>query len=144
MATLLLANTDPLPVALRHLRADTGVLSLLEGDPERVRGDNRPPYPRVRLLPAPGDDRDMTWLLAPALTVEAIGDLDGTPGPNALRRLLYTCLASLVGLPDLPTPAGEPVVTEVRVFGTAWAPLPNTQPRWVGTVQMWLHPSRRI
>jgi hypothetical protein len=139
-----LADTDPVTVALRYLRAAPEVLALLDGDPDRIRGDNRPPYPRVRLLPAPGDDLDMTWLLAPAVQVEAIGDLDGSPGPAALRRLLYTCLAALRDLPNHPTPAGEPVVTEVRAYGTVWSPLPNTQPRWLATCSFWLHPSRRV
>lgn len=139
-----LADTDPGPVALRHLRADPGVLGRLSGDPERIRGDNVPPYPRIRLLPTTGDDLDMRWLLAPALQVEAIGDLDGSPGPAALRGILYAALESLRRLPDLPTPAGEPVVTEVRTFGGGWVPLPNSQPRWVATAQFYLHPNARV
>jgi hypothetical protein len=139
MATL--ADTDPVVVALRHLRADPAVLALLDGDAERVRGDNVPPYPRVRLLPAPGDDRDLLWLIAPGVQVEALGDLDGSPGPAALRRLLYTCTMSLRRLPDLPPVDGLTVVTNVAVSSPGgFVPLPNTQPRWLSTVQMHLHP----
>lgn len=141
MATL--ADTDPVVVALQHLRADPAVLAFLDNDPERVRGDNVPPYPRIRLLPAPGDDRDLLWLVAPAVQIEAIGDLDGSPGPAALRRLLYTCTTSLRTLPGLaPVTSTGLVVTECVVSAAGgWAPLPNTQPRWVATMQMFVHPA---
>ena len=136
-----LADADPVAIARAHLLADPVVTEVLGGE-DRVGSHNEPPYPCVRLLDPPGDDRFLTHLIAPLLQVEVLGDPDGSPGKAALRRVLYTVLQSLVRLPEVPALPGEPVVTSVvSTGGGGWSPEPTGQPRYLATVRLYMHPA---
>lgn len=140
-----LRDVDPVAIARAALMADQALSALL-GGPGRVGDavgpDNEPPYPRLRLTDPPGDDRGLTHLIAPLLQVEALGDLDGSPGKPALRALLYDALQVLVAIPTVPTLPGQPVITRVvSTGGGGWSPLPNGQPRYLATVRLYGHPA---
>ena len=137
-----LVDTDPVALTLAYLSAHTDVVAAV-GGAGRVRGVNEPPYPRIEITNPSSNDRDLRWVIAPVLQVAALGDLDGTPGPAALRRILMTTLVALKAWPDIPRGPGEAVVTEVRsVSGAADSPLATGQPRWISRVQLWVHPAR--
>lgn len=137
-----LARADPLPAVIAWLDAHPAVAGELGGT-GRVAGTNEPPYPRLRLTDPPGDDRQLRWLMAARLRVEALGDLDGSPGKAALRRVLYVALGALKELPDQPANAGGVVITEVvSSAGGGWSPLASGQPRYLATVSVYAHPPR--
>lgn len=134
-----LAAADPLPRVLAWLSGHPAVIDVLGGT-GRVGGENVPPYPRLLLTDPDGDDRDLRWLLAPVIQIEALDDLDGSAGKARLRRCLYVALGALKQLPDQEVPPGEPVITEVRgVRGGGWVPLPTGQGRYVASVRVWSH-----
>lgn len=133
-----LPAADPLPSVLDWLATHPS-LTWIAG----VGGLNEPPYPRVRIVDTGGDDRQLRWLLAVQLRVEALGDLDGAPGKQRLRQVCYLALAALAELPDQPTAAGAPVITAVEsTAGGGWAPLPTGQPRYLAGVRVYTHPPR--
>lgn len=136
-----LARADPLPVVLSWLGGHPVLTDALGGS-GRVDGRNEPPYPRVRLLdPTGGSDLGLRWLVAPRIQVEALGDLDGSPGKAELRRICYLTLGALTELPERTAAAGDPVVTAVEsAAGGGWSPLPNGQPRYLTAVRVYLHP----
>jgi hypothetical protein len=137
-----LARADPLPRVIAWLDGHPAVVEAL-GGAGRVGAGNAPPYPRLRVTDPPGgDDRRLLWLISTLVQVEAYGDLDGTPGKAALRRILYVALGALAELPEQDTPAGGPVITDVRSSAAGgWSPLPSGQPRYIATVQVWTHPA---
>lgn len=137
-----IVRADPLPRVLTWLGGHAAVLAALGGT-GRVGARNEPPYPRLIITDPPGgDDRQLLWLMSKAVQVEAVGDLDGTPGKAALSALLYTALGALVELPDQPTPPDGPVITAVRsAVAGGWSPLPTGQPRYVATLQVFAHPA---
>lgn len=137
-----IVRADPLPRVLAWLSGHAAVTAALGGT-GRVGARNVPPYPRLIITDPPGgDDRQLLWLMSKAVQVEAVGDLDGTPGKAALNAILYTALGVLVDLPDQPTPSGGPVITAVRssVAG-GWSPLPSGQPRYIAQIQVFAHPT---
>lgn len=137
-----IVRADPLPRVIAWLGSHPAVTDVL-GGAGRVSARNEPPFPRLRITDPPGgDDRGMLWLMAKAVQIEALGDLDGTPSKAVLNRALYTALGALVELPDQPTPPEGPVITAVRssVAG-GWSPLPTGQGRYVATVQVYSHPT---
>lgn len=137
-----LADADPVAVARAWLVTRTALTDLLGSGSDGIGADNVPPYPCVRLLDPPGNDRTLRHLIAPLLQVEVLGDLDGHPGKPMLRNILYRVLQELVLLPEQPTGPGEPVVTHVQsTGGGGWAPEPTGQPRYIATVQMFMHPA---
>lgn len=112
------------------------------GGPGRVNAVNEPPYPRLRVIDTGGDDRGLQWLIATEVQVEAYGDLGGAPGKQELRRILYLALGAVAALPDQPTPEDGPVITAVRSSRTgSWSPEPSGQPRYVGAVRVYSHPT---
>mgnify|MGYP001606914646 CR=1 FL=1 len=144
MTLPLLLDVDPVAVAIAHLTGHEYVVATLGAGAERVSGVNEPPYPRLVITDPPGGDpREMTWLIAPLIQIEAFGDLDGHPGKWALRRAAWAATLALTELPTLPSVPGQPVVTKVEGrTGGGWLPLATGQPRYVTTVQMYLHPAR--
>jgi hypothetical protein len=136
-----LSLNDPIPRVVSWLTAHTEVTSALGGS-GRVGALNAPPYPCIRVLDtAGGDDRDLRWLMAPEVQIEVYGDLDGSPGKEALRRILYTALGALTELPYQPYDPEYPVVTDVTVSRSGgWVPEPSGQPRYLAAVKIWLHP----
>lgn len=136
-------DVDPVAIARAALLADEGMSAALGGD-DRVGPYNEPPYPRLQLSDPPGNDRDTRHLIAPMVMIEALGDLDGTPGRPALRRILYRAITVLRDLPQVPvTDFEQTVVTGVgSTGGGGWAPLPNGQPRYITTLQIFAHPGR--
>jgi hypothetical protein len=134
-----LARADPLPRVLTCLGEDDMLTAAL-GGPGRVGMFNEAPYPRLRLLDNGGNDRDLQWLIETELQIEAYGDLDGSPGKAALRRILYLALGVLMTLPETPTPPGEPVISRVvSTRGGGWVPEPSGQPRYVAAVHVYTH-----
>lgn len=135
-----LADADPVPAVISFLSSHPSVVGALGGP--RVSGHNRPPYPCIRVLDPPGgDDRSIRWLIARYVQVEALGDLDGSPGKAALARILYTALEALADLPYAPPQPGWPVITAVEsASAVAWAPEPSGQPRYVAGVVVSAHP----
>lgn len=136
-----IVRADPLPRVIQWLSGHAAVVAAL-GGPDRVGARNVPPYPRLIVTDPPGgDDRYMRWLMSKAVQIEAVGDLDGTPGKAALNTALYTALGVLAELPEEEAPPGGPVVTAVRsAVAGGWSPLPSGQPRYVATVQVFAHP----
>jgi hypothetical protein len=135
-----LADTDAVAAVVAHLANHERVTAALGGE-GRVRATNEPPYPRLRVTPATGSDRDLLWLVAPAVQIEALGDLDGTITPTDLRRILYIALGACKEMPDRLYGYGEPVVTDIRSGGAGGrADLPTGQYRWLSTIQVFIHP----
>jgi hypothetical protein len=135
-----LARADPIPRVVSWL-ADHPALAAELGGAGRVGLFNRPPYPLIRVTDPPGgDDRDLLWLIAKNLQLEAYGDLSGAPGKAQLHRILYVALGALMELPDQVITTGGPVITAVRSTGAvAWSPEPSGQPRYVATVHVYAH-----
>lgn len=136
-----ITGADPIPRVIAWLDAHPAVTAALGGS-GRISALNVPPYPCLMITDPPGgDDRQMLWLMATAVQLEAVGDLDGTPGKAALRLALYAALGALVELPEQVTPPEGPVITAVRSAAAGgWSPLPTGQPRYVATVQVFAHP----
>lgn len=135
-----LARADPVPRLIAWLNNDADVTAALGGT-GRVSAYNEPPYPHLRVVETPaGIDGDLRWLIGPEVQIEAYGDLDGTPGKAALRRILYMALGSLVTVPDAVAPPEGPIITAVMsTRGGGWVPEPSGQPRYVATVRVWSH-----
>lgn len=134
-----LTDVDPVAVARAFLLTRSAVTEALGGD--QIGSHNEPPYPCVVLSDPPGNDRFMRHLIAPLLQIEVLGDMDGSPGKPALRRVLYRILQELATLPEHPCVPGQPVVTDVVTSGGGgWVPMPTGQPRYLATVQMFMHP----
>jgi hypothetical protein len=136
-----LARADPLPVVLAWLDGHPALVEALGGT-GRVGPVNEPPYPRLRVTDPPGgDDRDLRWLISTEVLLEAYGDLDGSPGKAALRRILYLAVGVLAELPGQPYQPGQPVITDVRSSRAGgWVPEPTGQPRYLGSVRVFSHP----
>lgn len=129
---------DPVPRVLAWLEEHPQMVAAL-GGAGRVGARNEPPYPRLRVLDVPGgDDRDLRWLSATQMQIEAWGDMDGSPGKAELRRILYLALGVLT---ELPEQDGDPVITAVTsAQAGGWSPDPSGQPRYVAAVRVWAHP----
>jgi hypothetical protein len=140
-----LVDADPAAAVIAYLNGHTAVEGAL-GGAGRISARNEPPYPHLGVTDTPGGtDRDMRWLTGPEITLTLWGDLDGTPGKAALRRIFYTIVQALRDFPDQPTEPGQPVVTEVRSTGAGgWSPEPTGQPRYLGRVQVFMHPPQSI
>lgn len=152
MTDIDLAAADPVAVVVSRLRASRKVGVELGLDPDsdtfavdmadRIGDRNTAPYPRLIVADPPGgSNRGLRWLMAPAVQMEAIGDLNGRPGLAALRRILFVALQEVAAIPDTPVGPGEPVVTAVTADGSGGkVPLPNGQPRYLSTVILSIHP----
>lgn len=140
-----LADADGLAVTLTWLRAHPAVLGQVGGDPGRIGPDNRPPYPRLLVVDGGSDDGDLVWTSEQSVRLEAVGDLDDTVGPQALRRMLYVAMAAVAELPDRDgLTVTDTIVSRVRASGgAAFAPL-GGQRRYVATLQMSVHPPLQV
>ena len=137
-----LADYDPVAIALRWLSTHPKVTAALGGS-GRVIGDNEPPYPCLRLTNPPGSDGTLRWVLGGRIALDVFGDIDGTPGKAAMRRILYVALDALTELPTQEYSEGEAVVTRVvSSMGGGWMPEPTGQPRWTAEVTLYGHPPR--
>jgi hypothetical protein len=142
-----LAAADPVAVVVARLRGSDKVKTELgftadDDVDDHIGLRNVVPYPRLIVSDPPGGSlRGLRWLMSPIVQVEAVGDLDGRPGAAALRRLLLVALQEVAGVPETPSMPGEPVVTNIGADGSlGWVPLPNGQPRYLSSVQVFLHP----
>jgi hypothetical protein len=136
-----LSLADGLAVAAAWLAAHPDVIAAL-GGPGRVSGVVGPLYPCVRITGGPGSDRDLRWVKDDLVTVEVWGDPDGTPGPAALKRVMYRVLEALTELPARPVTPGDAIVTAVVSVNPA-QPVPvDGQPRWTAAVLLTVHPPR--
>jgi hypothetical protein len=141
-----LPATDPVPLVTWWLRQHPAVTAAIGGG--HLSMWLEPPYPCLRLTDtAAGSDGDLLWLTSPEIQVEAYGDLDGAPGKQALRALLYTVLGALMELAQAPwpydgAPGGSPVVTWVQSSRAGgYAPLGSGQPRYLAAIRLWCHPA---
>jgi hypothetical protein len=139
VATADLAAADPLAAARTWLLSHPAITWPIESR-------NQAPYPCVVLTDPPsGSMRGARWLIAPELTLHALGDPDGSTGKAELRRILVVTLSALIELPDYPTAPGAPVVTNVESSGSVgWSPEPTGQPRYVTSVRMYMHPPQAV
>lgn len=137
-----LADADPVATALAWLQAHSAVLAAF-GGVTHISGLNEPPYPHLRVAASPGgEDGDLVWVVSPEVLVETYGDLDGSPGWAALRRLHYVALLAAKELPGRTHTTATTVVTDVRPASSAQPlPLPLGQPRWVSTLRLTMHPA---
>jgi hypothetical protein len=141
-----LADADPVAVLLAWLRGHAGVVAAF-GDAARISGRNESPYPRLQVAPSTGgSDRGLRWLLEPEVMLATYGDVDGTPGQSALRRLHYIALDAAVALPTSSFLASDAVVCSVRSSSaTRFAAEPLTgQPVWRSTLLVSIHPPAQI
>jgi hypothetical protein len=144
-----LATIHPVALARAYLLTLSEVTSRLPGEHDGIGVRNEPPYPCIVLTDVPGNDRAGRHLIAPMLQIEVLGDLDGTPSRTDLRGLYYDVLDALVDLPAWQASAernesaafGSVVTEVVPTGGGGWVPLPTRQPRYLGTVQMFMHPT---
>ncbi|MEU4703394.1 hypothetical protein [Nonomuraea dietziae] len=142
MATEDLSRADPVPVILAWLRAHPAVTAALSG-PDRVGAYSEEPYPRLRVSDVPGGvDNYLTRLVGTRIQIEALGSMDGGPGKEELRRILYVGLAALGELPAAdPAPAG-PVIVSVRpAQAGGYVPEADRRPRYLAQATVWSHPS---
>jgi hypothetical protein len=127
---------------LSWMRQHVRVLEEL-GGPDHVSGQNKAPYPHLRVAPeAGGSDRGLRWLLERELSLSVYGDVDGTLGPAELERLLYVALIAVAEAPAGPHLPGQAVITAVR-SSTSARPLAvplTSQPAWTATVMVSIHP----
>jgi hypothetical protein len=134
-----LAKADPIPRVVAWLNDHPAVTSAL-GGANRVSAVNEPPYPRLRISDVGGDDRDLTWLIATDVQIEAYGDLDGAPGREELRRILYVALGALVELPEQPVALTDVVVSRVQSLRAGgFIAEPTGQPRYLSVVRIMSH-----
>lgn len=146
-----LAAADPAAEVVAALRASPEVKHELglgpDDDAAGYIGDwDGTPYPRLIVSDPPGGtNRNLRWLMAPAVQLEAVGDLSGKPGKAQLRRILYTALQVLATLPDRPTQPGRPVITNVESNAAGGqVPLPDGRPRYLATVLVSIHPPQPV
>lgn len=142
-----LAAADPVARIVAWLRARPKVKIELglapDADARDYIGDrDLAPYPRLLVSDPPGGTmRNLRWLMAPAVQLEAIGDLDGRPGKAQLRRILLVALQEVALLPEQPAQPGEAVITNIGGDGSiGGVPKPNGQPRYLATVYPSIHP----
>lgn len=140
-----LVDVDPAAVAIAYLLGRSRLVEAF-GDGGWLTSRNEPPYPHVKITDTPGGaDRALRWLIAPELTIETHGDVDGSPGKAALRRLHLLVLQELRDLPDQPAQPGQPVVTAVGFPGAhGWVPEPTGQPRYLSRVHLAMHPPQPL
>ncbi|MER5966801.1 transposase [Streptomyces sp. NPDC002057] len=91
------------------------------------------PWPHLRVDHGPGGAlRDLRWAIAPAVTLEVLGDPGGWPSKAELRRILLRCAQAAQELVEAPHVPGRPVISGIRPSGLLiWAPLVTGQPRWL-------------
>lgn len=140
-----LVDADPAAVVIAYLSSHPAVTEAL-GGPGRISAKNEPPYPHLGVTDTPGgSDLSMQWLIAPEVTLKLWGDLDGSPGKAALRRIFYTILQAVRDLPDQPTAPGQPVITAIGNTGAGgWLPEPTGQPQYTGRRQIFMHPPQSV
>jgi hypothetical protein len=132
------ATVDPVAIAVAELQGYTVLLDQLgAGGAAHVSGLNEAPYCHLQVTDsAGGDDGRLLWTITGEVNVLCWGHPGGRPGPAELRRLLYVALARLARMPDRRHVPGRPVVSDVRVVGSARSqPHPATgQPCYAATV----------
>lgn len=138
-----LARADPVPRIISWLDTHPDVVAVLGGS-GRVRADNVPPYPMVRITDPPGgDDGILRRLVSQVIQVEAYGDLDGSTSKGDLKAIMYTVLGAMAEIPDQPVPQGMAVITHIgSLLGAGWQPEPTGQPRYLAQVRVWCHAGR--
>lgn len=138
-----LGDADPVARLIAWLRQHQRVLAEF-GGADHVSGQNKDPYPHLRVAPSDGgSDGDLRHLIKPEVSIEVYGPLDGTMGQSALRRLLYgVALPACMELVEAPTLPGQAVVSGIESSTRGrWAPEPLTaQPAWRATLIVSIHP----
>jgi hypothetical protein len=138
-----LEDVDAVPPVIAYLSGHPDVTAML-GGPDRVDGENEPPYPRLRVADVPGGREDLhAEIIAQRIQVEALGTVDGpTVGKAELRRILYTALRLLKQLPAAPEGTSDStVISDVSsAVGGGYVPLADGRPRYVATITATAHP----
>ncbi len=147
-----LAAIDPVGIEREYLAGHPDIAALFAEYPGRLLGGGQdtsvrivevpaPPYPCLRVVNAPGGSmRDGRWLVEPLTQVEAWGDTDGYPGPEALKVMVVTAVEVLFELPDRDYAPWESVVTSVDASWPYALDDPSGQARWISTVTLMCHP----
>ncbi|GAA4209402.1 hypothetical protein GCM10022252_75880 [Streptosporangium oxazolinicum] len=138
-----LARTDPLPRILDWVGSHPAVLGVFGGAQDRVGAYSKRPYPRLRITDVPGGTDDMlTRLMAVRVQVEALGEVDGGPGKEELRRIFYTAVGALGELPAAEPTVEGPVIVRIRpAQAGGYLPEADGRPRYLGQVTVWCHPA---
>lgn len=107
----------------------------------RIVGTNAPPYPCL-LVTDTTIPRGGVWVIGSQIQIEALGDLDGTPGKAALRDIAWGAMLAAQRLPERPPAPDQPTVTNVDLGNLTWSPIGGErgQPRYLGTLTLTLHP----
>lgn len=145
-----LSSADPLSACLHALTVNPAITGMLAAWPPppgnetapRVLGEARPPWPMLQVVAGTaGGTGLLRWTVTGEVLVSAWGPPDRSVGSAALRRLLYMALGVLAELPELPTPAGAPVVADVRLSVPA-QPIEEAdgQLRWLAGLMVVAHP----
>ena len=140
MATL--ADVNPVAEVLSWLQTHSAVLAAV-GSTAHITGLAEPPYPHIRIEPSDGGaNDDFIWVIQPELLISTLGDVDGTPGQSALRRIHHIVLAAFVEMPRRPHTAGQTVVSRaVTTSGTHALRTPLGAVGWVSSVSLSCHPA---
>ena len=140
MATL--ADVNPVAEVLSWLQSHSAVLAAV-GSSAHITGLAEPPYPHIRIEPGDGGDNgDFTWIINPELLISTLGDVDGTPGQSALRRIHHVVLAACVELPRRVHVPGQTVISRVTTTsGTHALRTPLGARGWVSSVALSCHPA---
>lgn len=139
-----LADADPVPVVLSHLRQHTGLLAEVGGDADNITGIVEAPWPHVRIATAPGGDlRDMRWAAETAVLIEVFGDPAGKTGEAKLRRIAFTVLEAVKELEGADAAPGKPFIARVSAADVpASVPLTTGQRKWSATLRLVARPPR--
>lgn len=129
-----------MPTVISWLSGHAEVTAIL--GPGRVGAYSEPPFPRLRVTDVPGGTDDLTLrLVGVRVQLEALGSVDGGPGKEELRRILYTALGALGELPEA-APPGGPVIVGVRPSQAGgYLPEPGGRPRYVAVATVWSVPA---
>lgn len=144
-----IADVNPVGIAAAWILTHPAVVAEFADHPAsngntsvRLSGVVKPPYPMLRVIAVPGGSmNDARWRISPEIQVEAWGDTDGTPGPDALRRLCTVAVACLKELEDRDYQPWEPVVTHADVAFPFPLGDPSGQARWSATATLTCHPA---
>lgn len=136
-----LADVNPVAEVLAWLQSHTSVLAAV-GGVSHISGRVEPPYPHIRVEPSPGGSyRDLRWAIEPEITVTTVGDVDGSPGQAALRRIHHIVLLATAEIPRRTHQPGQTVVSHVRaVSGTAPLATPLGSRGWTTALTVVCHP----
>lgn len=141
-----LAEADPVAAVVWWLQNHTPLNELLRehstGDGPVIGSRNEPPFPRLVVVDAmPGTLGTFNGRIRTGLSIEAMGDPDGTPGKGALWKIAVASAEALEQMTREPEVRGC-VFSVVNADLPWWMPLPPVdQPRYRYTATLTSHPA---